>query len=254
MRWWIDDYLDLSSEQVDIVNDSLKKEFAWHRSTQLALIQKSLLKLKPRIGKPLTVAELQDSYEDAHKHSMDIAEHVIPNSAKLALLLSQNQLKVLQRKFEANNQKFIKQYVAGTPQQQLDARVEKIIDSLEVVYGSMSKGQRSQISKLVEEHPIDIKTVFNERIRRQKDLLAILQKVVDEKPSLPATEAMLLKLVRTFELGNTTEQKEFETTRLNSNFQLISAITQIMTEAQRRQAQSRVGQWVDDVQVLISER
>lgn len=254
IRWWIDDYVDLNEAQSEFVAAALKRQFSWHRSEQLPQIQASLNKLKRKLGKPLTVPEALDSYQDMRKHITAAIEHMSRDAATLALSMNLDQLKVMEKKYAKTNEKFRKQYLSGSPAQRLEGRTEKVIENTENIVGSVSKDQANQIAKLVEAYPVDMDGVYKERIRRQKDLIAVLRKIITEKPSIDVTETLLLKYIQTFEYGYTQEQKEFEMARLDSSVKLTVAITQIMTESQRKNAQDKVGDWIDDIKVLIANR
>ena len=254
IRWWIDDYVDLNEAQSEFVATALKRQFSWHRSEQLPQIQASLNKLKRKLGKPLTVPEALDSYQDMRKHITAAIEHMSRDAATLALSMNLDQLKVMEKKYAKTNEKFRKQYLSGTPTQRLEGRTEKVIENTENIFGSISKDQANQIAKFVETYPVDMDGVYKERIRRQKDLIAVLRKIITEKPSLDVTETLLLKYIQTFEYGYTPEQKEFEMARLDSSVKLTVAITQIMTESQRKNAQDKVSDWIDDIKVLIANR
>lgn len=254
IRWWIDDYVDLNEAQSEFVAAALKRQFSWHRSEQLPQIQASLNKLKRKLSKPLTVPEALDSYQDMRKHITAAIEHMSRDAAMLALSMNLDQLKVMEKKYAKTNEKFRKQYLSGSPAQRLEGRTEKVIENTENIVGSVSKDQANQIAKLVEAYPVDMDGVYKERIRRQKDLIAVLRKIITEKPSIDVTETLLLKYIQTFEYGYTPEQKEFEMARLDSSVKLTVAITQIMTESQRKNAQDKVGDWIDDIKVLIANR
>jgi hypothetical protein len=254
IRWWIDDYVGLNDVQSDFVSAALKRQFSWHRAEQLPLIQNSLVKLKRKLGKPLTVPEALESYQDIRKHLMVALEHMSKDAATLALSLNIDQLKVMEKKYAKTNEKFRKQYLNGSASQRLEGRTEKVIENTENIFGSISKDQASQIAKLVESYPVDMDAVYKERIRRQRDLITLLRKIITEKPTPEVTETLLLKYIQTFEYGYTPEQKEFETNRLDSSLKLTVAITQIMTESQRKNAQDKVGDWIDDIKVLITNR
>ena len=252
LRWWIDDYFDLNSNQSELVSTALKQQFSWHRSEQLPLIQGTLFKLKRQLSKPLTLAETLELYQDVRRHSMIAIEHLKKDTAKLLLTLEPSQMKVMEVKFSKTNDKFRKDYLTGTVQQRLEGRIAKVIERTENIFGNLTKEQEAQIAKLVEAHPLDMNVVYRERLRRQRDLLKLCKTVIAEKPSHETVEALLLKYIQTFEYGYTVEQKTFETERIETSMHLTSAITEIMTEAQRRYAQAKIDTWIEDVKVLSS--
>ena len=250
LRWWIDDYFDLNSNQSELVSSALKHQFSWHRNEQLPLIQGTLSKFKRQLNKPLSLTETLELYQDIRRHSMAAIEHLKKDAAKLLLSSEPSQIKVMEAKFSKTNDKFRKDYLTGTTQQRLDGRIEKVIERTENIFGNLTKEQELQIAKLVEAHPLDMNAVYRERLRRQRDLLKICRTVSTEKPTLEVIESLLLKYIQTFEYGYTTEQKNFETERIETSMHLTAAITEIMTDAQRRYAQSKIDTWIEDVKVL----
>jgi hypothetical protein len=254
IRWWIDDHLDLIDSQEDFVSAALKQQITWHRANVLPKINEDLGKLKLKLNKPLSAADVMDSYQDIRKHSYTTIEHFGKDFSRLALSLNADQLRVMEKKFVTTNEKFRKDFMSGTAQKQLQKRIDRTIDRTENFFGNLSNDQESQIAKIVQSHPVDMEAIYRERLRRQRDMLALLKKISTDKPRPENVEALFANYVKTFELGTTPEQKEVETKRAETLSQMISAITQLMNEQQRKHAQHKVGDWMDDVKTLIANR
>lgn len=254
IRWWIDDHLDLTDPQEDFVSTALKQQITWHRSNVLPKINEDLGKLRLKLSKPLTPTDVMDSYQDIRKHSYVTVEHFAKDFSRFALTLNSDQLRVMEKKFTSTNEKFRKDFMSGTAQKQLQKRIERTTDRTENFFGNLSNDQESQIAKIVQSHPVDMESIYKERLRRQRDMLTLLKKVVSEKPRPENVEALFSNYVKTFELGTTAEQKEVETKRAETLSHMISAITQLMNEQQRKHAQHKIGDWMEDVKALIANR
>lgn len=254
IRWWIDDHLDLNDAQEDFVNAALKQQISWHRSNVLPKINDDLGKLRLKLSKPLSASEVMDSYQDIRKHSYTTIEHFGKDFSRFALTLNPEQLRVMEKKFSSTNEKFRKDFMSGSAQKQLQKRIDRTIDRTENFFGNLSNEQELQIAKIVQNHPVDMASIYKERLRRQRDMLSLLKKILTEKPRSEAVEILFANYVKTFELGTTPEQKEVETKRAETLSQMISAITQLMNEQQRKHAQHKVGDWMEDVKALIANR
>jgi len=254
LRWWIDDHLDLNDSQAEFVSSALKSQLTWHRQNVMPKLGDDLQKLRRKLAKPLTKADVLESFQDIRKHSYMTVEHFSKDFSRLALMLQPEQLKVMEKKFQSSNEKYRKEFMSGSPQKQNDKRIERVIDRTENFFGSLSKEQEQQIAKIVLNHPVDMDAVFKERLRRQRELLQLLRKVVNEKPSSENVEQLFLNYVRNFEYGTNSENKETIQKRTDQFSEMIAQITELMDDKQRRHAQHKVGDWADDVKNLVTQR
>jgi hypothetical protein len=254
LKWWIDDYFDLNDAQADLVSAALKRQLSWHRATVLPKINDDLNKLRQKLSKPLSPSDVLDTYQDIRKHSYISVEHFGKDFSLFATSLNAEQLRVMEKKFSSTNEKFRKDFMSGSPQKQLEKRIDRTIDRVENFFGSLSREQESQISKIIQAHPVDMSAIYKERLRRQRDMLALLKKVVAEKTNAESVEVLFSNYVKTFELGTHAEQKEIETKRIETLSQMISEITKVMNDQQRKHAQHKVGDWMEDLKNLIANR
>jgi hypothetical protein len=95
--------------------------------------------------------------------------------------------------------------------------------------------------------------VYQERLRRQSDLIKIVKSIQQNKLNQQQAEDLLTTYIKHFEYGTTKEQQEFGKRRNTLGIQLSAFITQIMNDEQRKYASGRVETWALDVQELIKE-
>jgi hypothetical protein len=95
--------------------------------------------------------------------------------------------------------------------------------------------------------------VYQERLRRQSDLIKIVKSIQQNKLNQQQAEELLMVYLKNFEYGTTKEQQAFGKRRSAIGIQLGSFITQIMNDEQRKYASGRVETWALDVQELIKE-
>ena len=153
-NWYIDDYLDLNTDQ----NRTLKKELVsvleWHRTTQLSQYKQQLLALSNDLDS-LPISEEQWLYHfnsiTAHWHRA--RKEVSLRSAKLAPLLDPTQVDYLFKKLHQKNQQKLDDFNDQTLEEYRNARFESMQDAIKDYLGSISE-QQKKIARAFTGHAI----------------------------------------------------------------------------------------------------
>jgi hypothetical protein len=252
-RWWIDDHIGLTAEQEVITRELLEQQFWWHRTEQLADVSKTLEQLRSQLKRPLSTDEVNQFSEDLKKFIYAIAKKTTPDAAKIFVTLQSNQIEVMQKRMQKGNEKFVKEWLPPSLEKQNKVRADKVIDRVEWLFGSINKEQAEKIRQHINNNPLDMNMVYQERLRRQSDLIKIVKSIQQNKLNQQQAEELLMVYLKNFEYGTTKEQQAFGKRRSAIGIQLGSFITQIMNDEQRKYASGRVETWALDVQELIKE-
>jgi hypothetical protein len=253
VRWWIDDHIGLNAEQEVLTRELLEQQFWWHRTEQLADISKTLEKLRLQLRRPLSTDEVSQFSEDLKKFIYAIAKKTTPDAAKIFTTLQSNQIDAMQKRMQKGNDKFAKEWLPPSLEKQNKVRADKVIDRVEWLFGSINKEQEEKIRQHIKNNPLDMNMVYQERLRRQNDLIKIARTIHQNKLNQQQAEELLTVYMKNFEYGTTKEQQEFGKRRNLLGVQLSAFITQIMNDEQRKYASGRVETWALDVQELIKE-
>ena len=253
VRWWIDDHIGLTAEQEVITRELLEQQFWWHRTEQLADVSKTLEQLRGQLKRPLSTDEVSQFSDDLKKFIYAIAKKTTPDAAKIFVTLQSNQIEAMQKRMQRGNEKFAKEWLPPGLEKQNKVRADKVIDRVEWLFGSINKEQAEKIRQHINNHPLDMNMVYQERLRRQGDLIKIVKSIQQNKLNQQQAEELLTVYLKNFEYGTTKEQQAFGKRRSAIGVQLSSFITQIMNDEQRKYASSRVETWALDVQELIKE-
>ena len=253
IRWWIDDHIGLTAEQEVITRELLEQQFWWHRTEQLADVSKTLEQLRGQLKRPLSTDEVNQFSDDLKKFIYAIAKKTTPDAAKIFVTLQSNQIEAMQKRMQRGNEKFAKEWLPPGLEKQNKVRADKVIDRVEWLFGSINKEQAEKIRQHINNHPLDMNMVYQERLRRQSDLIKIVKSIQQNKLNQQQAEELLTVYLKNFEYGTTKEQQAFGKRRSAIGVQLSSFITQIMNDEQRKYASSRVETWALDVQELIKE-
>ena len=254
LYWWLDGYVDLTSDQKGFVQKEIDKLFSWHRKTQLNdYIQILQTSQKQLAGNP-TAADLQTTYDDVKNRTQKLLLKAAPELAELAVSLEPDQIDNLEKKFASNVDDFRKKNMKGDKEAQQKFRYKKSMEQFELWLGKFSSEQEAQIRKASDARPLDNEIWLNERKRRQNSILTLVRKVQKEKLSKEATIPLINNLVKeSFNRLDNSENKQFFEASEQGSLQLILTVIKIATPEQKEHAQKRMQGWISDFRSLAAE-
>ena len=253
IRWWIDDHIGLTAEQEVLTRELLEQQFWWHRTEQLVDVSKTLEQLHLQLNRPLSTQEVSQFSEDLKKYIYAIAKKATPDAAKIFVTLQNNQIEKMQKRMQKGNEKFTKEWLPPDLEKQNKVRADKVINRVEWLFGSINQEQEEKIRQHIKNNPLDMNMVYQERLRRQNDLIKIVKSINQNKLNQQQAEELLTVYMKNFEYGTTKEQQDFGKKRAAIGVQLSSFITHTMNDDQRKYASGRVETWALDVQELVRE-
>ncbi len=253
IRWWIDDHIGLTTEQEFLTRELLEQQFWWHRTEQLTDVSKTLEQLRRQLHRPLSTQEVSQFSDDLKKFIYAIAKKATPDAAKIFVTLQSNQIEKMQKRMQKGNEKFLKEWLPPSVERQNKVRADKVIDRVEWLFGSINKEQEEKIRQHIKNNPLDMNMVYQDRLRRQNDLLKVVRTIHQNKLNQQQAEELLTVYMKNFEYGTTKEQQDFGKKRAAIGVQLSSFITHTMNDEQRKYASGRVETWALDVQELVKE-
>jgi len=253
IRWWIDDHIGLTAEQEILTRELLEQQFWWHRTEQLAEVSKTLEQLRRQLHRPLSTQEVSQFSDDLKKFIYAIAKKSTPDAAKIFVTLQSNQIEKMQKRMQKGNEKFAKEWLPPSAEKQNKVRADKVIDRVEWLFGTINKEQEEKIRQHIKNNPLDMNMVYQERLRRQNDLIKIVRTIHQNKLNQQQAEELLMVYMKNFEYGTSKEQQDFGKKRAAIGVQLSSFITHTMNYEQRKYSSGRVETWALDFQELVKE-
>lgn len=247
--WWLNRYVNFNDDQSPWVKEELTKFFAWHRSTQLPEYAQMLERAQTRLasGKAIHDADIERDMAQMKVYALRSSEHALPALSRLALSLSPKQIDNIARRFETNNEKFRKEHLRSSQEDQLQQRYEKVMKHAEYWFGDFNKAQRVRIRAASDARPLDNALWLAERQRRQQALLALLRKIQKEKPSAEATQQMLRAYIeRVLENFSYEEHKAFFDGARSGTVQMTTAIVNMADGEQKTHARKRLQKVIED--------
>jgi hypothetical protein len=252
LYWWLNAYLDLDSDQSDWVKKDIDKLFQWHRTTQLRDYAGLLNKMQRQLGDGnVTQDELLSDYRDIKTRTELLAFKALPELADLAMSVKPDQIAQMEQKFAKNNDKFRKEFMSGSIDDQKKARFKKAMDQLELWFGSFSRDQEAQLRRASDARPLDNDVFLQERQLRQKKIVALLRRVHDQKLNKEQAMSAIHDMLRDFfDRTEAPERKAFYDAYVNNTANFILTAIKLTTPQQKQHAQQRMQGWINDFNAL----
>jgi hypothetical protein len=254
LYWWMNTYLDLDSDQSTWVKKDIDNLFVWHRKTQLKDYAQLLANGQRQLAGTMTAADLMADYKDIKARSELLAYKALPELADLARSVRPEQIAQMEKKFAKNNDDFRRKFMRGDQEDQQKARFKKSMEQFELWFGRFSSDQEAVLRKASDARILDNNIWLDERMRRQKRIIALLRKVQQEKLSKDATVGELHKMIKElFDRFEAPERKAFFDTYTDQTIQMILTAVRIATPAQKAHAQKRMQGWIEDFGHLAND-
>lgn len=254
MYWWLNNYLDLDSDQSGWVKKDIDNLFQWHRKTQLKDYTQLLANGQRQLAGNLTQADLLGDYRDIKARTELLAYKALPELADLARSVRPEQIAQMEKKFAKNNEDYRKKFMRGDLDDRQKARFKKSMEQFDLWFGRFSSEQEAVLRKASDARVLDNDIWMDERMRRQKHIVAVLRKVQQEKLNKDATVSALHGLVKEmFDRFDAPERKAFFDTYTDQTAQMILTAVKIATPAQKAHAQKRMQGWIEDFNILAAD-
>ena len=249
--WWMDSYLDLNEAQSAPLRQELSRLYDWHRQQELPILANTLATLQAQALQDTTPQRLCQLADSLRPRLQAVAEQATPGLAALAQRLTPEQLDHLQRQLDKRQQQWRKEWLTGSPAEQLARRSERLIDRSERFYGRLSPPQRAQLRDSVQASSYDLAMTEADMLRRHQDLLQTLQTLA--RGDLDAQRIrtdMAQLLARLLNSPNPAYRAHMETVQ-QENCQAFSTLHNSSTPAQRQKLVQSLAGFEADARSLI---
>jgi hypothetical protein len=239
-RWWIDQYLDLAPEQDALSRERLAKLFAWHRRTQLPDYVVLLRQGKAFAAGQPTANDALALSDSVIRRVRVLAEQATPDVADLLATLTPAQIDRMAARFAEKNADLAEEMrLADGDAAQNKARYKRLLERAEYWLGDFSNAQESALRRMVEAQDPGGRFWFDERLRRQRELLDLMRQVQRERPPRERIIALLRDYTARFDLPADPARLVRAQAMRRASAELTVAILAMATPAQRNHAQQK---------------
>ncbi|UCE30047.1 MAG: hypothetical protein JSW68_07990 [Burkholderiales bacterium] len=249
---YLDRYFDLDAGQNERATQQLEALMAWHRRHELPQLARMLRSAESEARHRPSGAEIGRWREALMARWEAMAARLAPAAAEFARGLRPEQLERLRARFEESNRKLRERYLADDPVERLAARSRRIEERAEYFFGTLSERQQAEILRRAPQQPTREEVWFDERIARQQRLLAVLERIVRERPA-QATATRWLKpvLVDWWRSPDPRRQADLDRAARAADL-LTAALIRSAEPAQRERLGATLSGWADDFEKLAA--
>ena len=252
LAFMADGYLDLDSDQSNLLKGRILAVREWNRSTQMADYARFLGEVRDKAKGNVTPEDVAASVAEARKRWGVMAEHVAGEIADMTPQLTAANIAAMKKKIDKRNAEYTKETVEATPEKQRERRFERIKEESERWYGSLDDAQLERIRGWVAALPVNYPLAIEDRRRRQREFVAILEAAVSRKTDRAETKQRLQRLLTAWETGRSPAYQAFAAQVMAENLKLAANIINMATPAQRETLNRRAQRWVDDMNALAA--
>ncbi len=250
--WWLDAYVDFSSEQAPAAKSAIERWFDWHRATQLPDYVATLASLQPQVLEPTTPA-LACAWQDRLRGKLDPAiDRAITEFAELLPGLGEAQFTHLAQRYAKGNAEMRDEFLQPDTADRLKESVKRTVKRAEQLYGTLDDAQLKVIHTGVAASPFNPDLWVAERQRRQRDTLQTLRRLVADKADRDTRVAALRALVARTESSPQAEYRAYQRKLADYNCGLAAQVHNATTAAQRHQARDTIKGWEDELRSLVA--
>ncbi len=250
--WWLDAYVDFSRDQSPRARQALDRWFDWHRSTQLTAYAQLLAQAQVQVMEPLTV-ESACRWQARGLQALDPAiRRGAEDFAELVPGLGAAQFKQLEQRYAKGNDSMREDYLQPNPQERQTATAKRTLERAEGIYGDLNETQKRLVVAGLSASPFNPELWLQERLRRQRDTLQTLRKLVADKAGREERAAALRALAKRTEESPDPHYRDYQRRLTEFNCGLVAQLHNTTTTAQRQRARSTFKGWEDDLRWLVA--
>jgi len=252
--WWIDRYLDLSSEKSVQFKADLKALHAWHRHSQLPEYAKLSRALATRVEGDISSAEICEDILGFREKIEILARQTLPIWARLSQQLGPEEIRYLKKKFAKEDKEWRSKWLDTSTEKIQRLRSEEWIDRAESFYGRLNEEQRRFIQQAVSRSSWDARITWERRQQRHQRIIATLEKILQQRLSPPEAESELKLIIDQLLTPDDQKQADMQRRVIDEACVNLSGLHQLTRPDQRFLASEKFISYTDDFRYLARNR
>ena len=148
--WYLDDYIELNSEQEAQFDDYLDSLLQWHKTSELVRYKAQLEQMKQQVtNDELNYTQVTTHFEQAKAHWVRVRNEVSPELIKMAKNLSDEQIVTLFAALEKENKEEEEELASikeDSAEERMEKRIERMEENVSARIGKLSNEQKQIIA------------------------------------------------------------------------------------------------------------
>ena len=251
--WQLNRYLGLSDIQTERVRDELGELHQWHRDTMLPRHAELLQTVQQQLPDAVAPDQACRTYDAVRTQIDKVISQAEPKLVWLVTQLTDSQIRNLQKKQADSNAEWKKEWVDITPDQLRERRFNLLQARAEGFYGALEEPQKAALRAFIAQSSFEPQRHYAERLRRQKDLVQVLQKIAEDRTNTEQARSLLRGYISRFNASPDAAYQRYAQALLKESCEGFSRVHNAMTAAQRAKAVQSVKGYEQDFLVLAAQ-
>lgn len=261
LYWYMDNYVDFTDEQAPRVKQMIAAWFQWNRRNELPDYARMLQRAQTQVLDPvLTPEQMCGTAVEVRQKILAAYEQALPSLAELAITLTPEQARHLEKRFEKNSAKFRDEFLQARREDRVKAIAKKAEERFSMVYGSVDDSQHERILQIEAASPYDPEQWLQERQALQQEVLQALRGLIAAReagtpqPQLMAQAQAALRQIGQDDVQSPRPYRALQQKTWDYNCSFAARMHNTMSPAQRQFAQRRLDRWEEDLKALVAGR
>jgi Family of unknown function (DUF6279) len=246
--WTVDDYFALDGQQKDEFQKRFDRFYRWHRAEQLPDYAEFMRTARSRVQKGLNREDVLWFVEGMRARFGTMMRHAAPDAAVLLATLTPAQVENLQRKWEKDNRKYVKEHkVNGTSEERNEYEARRMAKAFKEWLTGLNDEQQQRLATMVRELPPIDDFRYAERLRRQREFLELLSHRTEDRQQFTARVSDWLA---NWGRGRSAEEQRRLDAWWAKRADIFVALERTLTPDQRTASLERMQAYADDFTAL----
>ncbi|HZR69840.1 MAG TPA: DUF6279 family lipoprotein [Burkholderiales bacterium] len=249
LRKMANDYFALDDSQAEELRARLRRIHAWHRANELPQYVAFLRTAERRFSRGLTPEDVAWGIATVRTRFHALAAKAAEEAAPMLSNLSQEQIGVLERRLAENNAKYVRENLPSDERKRVRVQTRRMAESLGQWTGELTRDQEARVERFVRAHDRYASMRFEDRVRGQRDAVALLRKRLPPQQLAPL-------LARHFNDPDARRSDEFrrEEKRWETDFgKLLAELSATLSSEQRAHVIDNIERFADDFAILAGD-
>ena len=251
--WQLNRYLGLSDVQTERVREELGALHQWHRDTMLPRHAELLQTVQQQLPDAVAPDQACRTYDAVRTQIDKVISQAEPKLVWLVTQLTDSQIRNLQKKQADSNAEWKKEWVDITPDQLRERRFNLLQARAEGFYGALEEPQKAALRAFIAQSSFEPQRHYAERLRRQKDLVQVLQKIAEDRTNTEQARSLLRGYISRLNASPDAAYQRYAQALLKESCEGFSRVHNAMTAAQRAKAVQSVKGYEQDFLVLAAQ-
>lgn len=245
--WMADEYFDLDAAQKNDFHARFDRLHEWHRYGQLPDYAQFLGTVKQRAQQPVTREDALWLVEGVKARYRTLVMRGSRDAAELLATLTAENIHALGRQWDRDNRRFVREHhLEGTSEERRRAAAERALKQIREWAGSLTQEQEARIIALQAEIPLVQHLRHQDRLRRQREFMQLLEMRGDRREF----EVKLRHWLIHWDSGRAPEYERLQTEAYEKRIAFYLAIERMLTPRQRTAVLDRLQNYIDDFRRL----